>query len=90
LLLILSRTSVESEWVREEVESGLEREYREKRTVLFPIQLDEAIAATNHAWAAWIRRQRHIGDFRNWKDHDTYKNGLARLLRDLKADTDLR
>ena len=28
----------------------------------------------------------HIGDFRNWKDHDAYKEVFDRLLRDLKAE----
>jgi hypothetical protein len=32
-----------------------------------------------------IRRQRHIGDFQRWKDHDAYQLAFTRLLRDLKA-----
>lgn len=84
LLLILSEHSVESDWVREEVESCLEREGRERRIVLFPVQIDDAVMNTAKAWAASIRRQRHIGDFSNWKTHDAYAKGLERLLRDLK------
>lgn len=84
LLLILSSHSVLSDWVREEVESCLERERREKRLVLFPVRLDDAVIHTTEAWAASVRRQRHIGDFRDWKSHDTYQDGLLRLLRDLK------
>jgi len=41
---------------------------------------------TGAAWAASIRRTRHIGDFRKWKDHDEYQRALARLVRDLQAD----
>jgi hypothetical protein len=37
------------------------------------------------AWAAKIRRTRHIGDFSRWKDHDSYHQAFNRLLRDLKA-----
>ena len=37
---------------------------------------------TNEAWAAKLRA-RNIGDFRNWKDHDAYKQSLSRVLRDL-------
>ena len=84
LLLILSRHSVASDWVREEVESCLERERREKRTILFPVSIDNAVTDTSEAWAASIRRQRHIGDFQKWKEHDAYARGLDRLLRDLK------
>ena len=36
-------------------------------------------------WAADIRRQRHIGDFTQWKEHDAYQQAFTRLLRDLKA-----
>ena len=83
LLLILSQKSVQSGWVRDEVESCLERERGERRTVLFPVRLDDAVMHTNEAWAASIRRQRHIGDFREWENHDAYRNVLDRLLRDL-------
>ncbi|MGA2435857.1 MAG: TIR domain-containing protein, partial [Bryobacteraceae bacterium] len=87
LLLILSAHSVLSSWVREEVESSLERERREKRLMLFPVRLDDAVMDATEAWAASVRRQRHIGDFRQWKSHDVYQNGLQRLLRDLKANS---
>ena len=76
---------MESDWVRDEVECCLEREAREKRIVLFPVRFDDAVMRTKQAWAASIRRQRHIGDFRNWKDHDTYKKSFERLMRDLKV-----
>jgi uncharacterized protein YjbI with pentapeptide repeats len=87
LLLILSEHSVGSPWVRDEVEAALERERRENRLVLFPIRIDDAVMETDQAWAASIRRTRHIGDFSNWKNHDSYQAAFQRLLRDLKADT---
>jgi len=37
------------------------------------------------AWAADVRRTRHIGDFTQWKEHDQFETEFARLLRDLKA-----
>jgi hypothetical protein len=37
--------------------------------VFSPIRLDEAVMETDQAWAASLRRMRHIGDFRAWKDH---------------------
>jgi hypothetical protein len=94
LLLVLSDNSIRSEWVESEVEAALERERQltrqvaadaERPTVLFPIRLDDAINDTSLAWAATIRRQRHIGDFSKWKDHDSYQKALTRLLRDLKV-----
>ena len=41
---------------------------------------------TDQAWAAKLRRTRHIGDFSRWKDHDAYQQAFESLLRDLKAD----
>jgi hypothetical protein len=85
LLLILSDNSVSSPWVEREVQAGFERENKQQRTMLFPITLDDTVMESTKAWAADIRRTRHIGDFRNWKDHDSYQKAFARLLRDLKA-----
>lgn len=86
LMVLLSENSVSSPWVEKEVETAFEKERRQNRTVLFPIRLDDAVMETNEAWAADIRRTRHIGDFSDWKNHDSYKKAFERLLRDLKAE----
>jgi uncharacterized protein YjbI with pentapeptide repeats len=86
LMVLLSENSVGSPWVEKEVETAFEKEHQQNRTVLFPIRLDEAVMETDQAWAADIRRTRHIGDFRDWKNHDSYKRAFERLLRDLKAE----
>ncbi|HZO75776.1 MAG TPA: toll/interleukin-1 receptor domain-containing protein [Ktedonobacteraceae bacterium] len=83
-LLLLSEHSIASTWVEHEVEAVLEKEDRQKREILFPVRLDEAIMHTSKAWAATLRRTRHIGDFTRWKDHDAYQQTFERLLRDLK------
>jgi hypothetical protein len=86
LLLVLSASSVASEWVEYEVETALARERKEKRIVLFPIRLDNAVMESSTAWAAHIQHTRHIGDFTRWKNHDEYQQAFARLLRDLNAE----
>jgi uncharacterized protein YjbI with pentapeptide repeats len=86
LLLILTEHSIASEWVEHEVESALEEERHKGRTILFPIRLDDAVMESSKAWAALIRRTRHIGDFTEWKDSDSYSKAFERLLRDLKAE----
>jgi len=84
LLIILSESSVNSDWVEREVQAAMEKERRSPgNTVLFPIRLDDGVMDSNRAWAADIRRTRHIGDFRTWKDHDSSKSAFERLLRDL-------
>lgn len=86
LMVVLSEKSIQSQWVEKEVETAFEKERQQNRTVLFPIRLDDAVMKTNQAWAADIRRTRHIGDFSRWKDHDSYQAAFDRLLRDLKAE----
>lgn len=86
LLLVLSEHSVRSQWVEKEVETAFEKERQHKQEVLFPIRIDESVMQTTEAWAADIRRTRHIGDFTRWKQHDDYQQALERLLRDLKAE----
>jgi uncharacterized protein YjbI with pentapeptide repeats len=86
LLLVLSKNSLASTWVETEVESAFEREHKEGRTVFFPLRLDNVVLETDEAWAADIRRTRHIGDFSEWKNNDSYQKGFVRLLRDLQAE----
>ena len=86
LLLILSEKSVESAWVEKEVETAFDKENQHKKLVLFPVRLDDTVMHTTQAWAADIRRTRHIGDFRKWKNYDEYQKAFKRLLNDLRAE----
>ncbi|RPI06757.1 MAG: toll/interleukin-1 receptor domain-containing protein, partial [Ignavibacteriae bacterium] len=86
LLIVLSESSVKSDWVEKEVETAFEKERKENKIVLFPVRLDDTVMDTSIAWAADIRRTRNIGDFKNWKNHTNYKKTFDRLMQDLKAD----
>jgi hypothetical protein len=83
-LLVLSGESVASEWVEFEVQAALAREVSEKRKVLVPIRLDDAVLKSPQTWAVGIRGERHIGDFSRWKDPDAYRAALDRLRQELK------
>jgi uncharacterized protein YjbI with pentapeptide repeats len=93
VVVVLSKDSVESHWVEEEVETALEKERESNRrlpeggriSVLFPIKIDNALDNTRTAWARSLVRSRHIGDFRNWNDPDQYVGSLERLVRDLRS-----
>jgi hypothetical protein len=85
LLLVLSANSINSDWVEKEVETAFEKERETESTVLFPVRLDDAVLESKAGWAADIKRARHIGDFRRWKDHDGYRRAFERLLHDLKV-----
>jgi uncharacterized protein YjbI with pentapeptide repeats len=86
VLLVLSEASIASTWVEGEVEKAFEEERQRGGLVLFPVRLDDAVLTTKAAWAAHLRRTRHIGDFRNWEGHDAYGKALERLLRDLRVE----
>jgi hypothetical protein len=94
LLIVLSESSLNSKWVRNEIVRARKIEIKENRRKLFPIRLVDY--ETIQAWeyfdadygedlAAEIR-QYHIPDFSNWKEHDSFEDGFNRLMRDLKAE----
>jgi len=85
LLLILSKHSVASQWVEQEVETALARERQQGTTILFPVRIDNTVMTLETGWPALIRNTRNIGDFRRWKTHNVYQQAFDRLLRDLKA-----
>ncbi len=84
LLLVLSRHAVMSGWVEKEVETAFEHEKQTGQTILLPIRIDDAVLDTEQAWAADIRRMRHIGDFLNWEKIEIYNKSFERLLKQLK------
>jgi hypothetical protein len=55
LLLILSKNSVSSQWVEDEFEAAFEREQREKRTVLFPIRIDNDVMNSGKGWGGYTQ-----------------------------------
>jgi hypothetical protein len=93
LLLVLSPSSMASEWVMTEIRKARETEKREQRRKLFPIRLAEF--DTLRAWTCFDAdsgkdlavevREYYIPDFSNWKDHDAFENAFKRLQADLKA-----
>jgi uncharacterized protein YjbI with pentapeptide repeats len=83
VMLVLSKHSILSTWVEDEVDQAFEEEQKRGQVVLFPVRLDDEVKATDKPWASKLRRARHIGDFTHWKDHDAYKQSFERVVRDL-------
>ena len=85
---------MDSAWVKTEVSKARKRETKERHRVLFPISLVgfeamrswELFDADTGADSAREIREYYIPDFRDWRNHDSYKKAFARLLRDLKAE----
>src|SRR5262249_58914496 len=63
LLLVLSKTSVTSQWVEQEVETALARERQQKITILFPVRIDNMVMTIKTGSPAMIRNTRHISHF---------------------------
>jgi uncharacterized protein YjbI with pentapeptide repeats len=96
LLLILSSNSMNSEWVKTEIRKARKRERtdKEKKRMLFPVRLVsfeaiqdwELFDADEGKDLAIEIREYYIPDFSDWKNHDSYAEGLKNLLRDLKTE----
>jgi hypothetical protein len=91
LIIICSEPSLTSPAVNREIERALQKEdelarARKDGEVLFPIRLDDYIfEGWNHHRKADVMTK-HVGDFREWKHHDSYQKALSRLLRDLMTE----
>jgi hypothetical protein len=93
LLLVLSESSMKSEWVMTEIRRARKVEREENRRKLFPIRLVdfetiqqwECFDADSGKDLAIELREYYIPDFSNWKDHDLFELEFAKLLRDLRA-----
>jgi hypothetical protein len=88
LLLVLSRSAIDSDWVEDEVNTAYAEERERKKIVLFPIRIDDSVMTTNEPWARKLRDQRNIGDFTKWTDPGEYNKGVGRVLRDLRTAVD--
>jgi uncharacterized protein YjbI with pentapeptide repeats len=94
LLLVLSKESMSSEWVKTEIRKARKAELGEQRRKLFPIRLVEfdvirewvCFDADSGKDLAVEIREYFIPDFSNWKDHDSFEAAWTRLLEDLKAE----
>ena len=83
-VLILSASSMASDWVASEVEKALAKERQNPGTaVLFPVRIDDAIKTSTVAWADDLWNRRNITDFTKWKRPKAYAAALDKVLKDL-------
>ncbi|HYX72608.1 MAG TPA: toll/interleukin-1 receptor domain-containing protein, partial [Nitrososphaera sp.] len=91
LIVICSGQSLKSPAVIREIERALQKEDDLVRQgvqseVLFPVRLDDYIFSEwNHHRKADVVAK-NIGDFRIWKNPNSYRKGFERLIHDLQAD----
>jgi hypothetical protein len=94
LLIVLSKASLQSEWVMTELRRARKAERQSGTRKLFPVRLVDI--ATLHDWECFDAdsgknlavelREYFIPDFSNWKDHDQFEVAFARLLKDLRTE----
>jgi uncharacterized protein YjbI with pentapeptide repeats len=86
VIVVLSETSAQSEWVKFEVRTAVEEEMRSSLTnILLPIRIDSFTDGVVPDWVGAIRARRSIGDFRDWADSARYRAALRGLLEALLA-----
>lgn len=94
LLLVLSRDSMQSEWVMTEIRNARRIELEEEQRKLFPIRLVDfeeikrwkCFDAESGKDLAIEVREYFIPDFSNWRNRDAFEEAFERLLHDLKAE----
>jgi hypothetical protein len=93
-LLVLSETSVQSDWVENELDMARAKERNEKRAVLCPVALDDAWKAKVDAKgspgdpsrALWrTLTQKLVVDFSGWKT-EAFDEAFQKLVRGLKVN----
>jgi uncharacterized protein YjbI with pentapeptide repeats len=88
LILVLSKNSIQKDWVVYEAKEALREEKRRGKPILIPIMLDDAIFTYHGPDSTWVNklRERFIGDFRGCdRDDALYKKAFERLLKSLIA-----
>jgi uncharacterized protein YjbI with pentapeptide repeats len=92
-IVVLSRESLRSKWVMNEIRRTRKAELANNQRKFFPIRLVDMKAIdtwecldpeTGTDLAAEIREY-YIPDFRRWKNHDSFEREFAKLLKALKA-----
>ena len=93
VMLVLSESSVNSDWVEHELALALEKERKEERDVLLPIALDESwkakavVKTAIEADPDWRPvKKRHVLDFSEWEDDVAFDAAFGKLLRGMKKN----
>jgi len=88
VVVVLSESSMTSDWVEHELSQARQRERDEGRDILCPVALDDGWQrfAEGHQVSQVLLQQvrkYNILDFSGWRDHDQFEVQFKRLLRGL-------
>ena len=88
VLLVLSESSVESDWVEHELEQARQKEKEEGRDVLCPVALDDAWEEKTTGDVLWRQlKKKNILDFSKWKTK-AFEEPFAKLVNGIKINYD--
>jgi hypothetical protein len=79
VIVVLSQSSLASEWVRLEVEATLARAADSGEPLLIPVRLDTAIERASHAWTSRVRALKFC-DLAGWREPERFRQGVVELL----------
>ncbi|MEM7573445.1 MAG: pentapeptide repeat-containing protein [Bacteroidota bacterium] len=92
-ILVCSKASLNSSWVTDEINKTLDKDEREKKgkgiknTSLIPISIDDYIHNFEGPFSSIIK-SRKIGDFRDWRDDNSFKDQFQNLINGLQTSLD--
>lgn len=87
VILVLSRHSVNSDWVMWEASRARDAEQQQRRAVLCPVALDNSWLSCD--WPGHLRAQiakYYVMDFSEWRDVKTFRTQTDRLVRGLRTN----
>ncbi len=84
LILVCSSSSIESEWVEDELMQAFSSERETRLDVVIPIRIDDSILHSDEPWTHKLKNSRYIGDFSKWNDASFYAKSLRALLEALQ------
>lgn len=83
VLLVLSKNSLNSDWVQHEVRKARELEQNERRDALCPVTLDNSWNGQDNPWPKRIMeqiREYNILDFSGWQDDSKFDVTFRKLI----------
>lgn len=91
VLLCCSEASLNSWWVKDEIRKALERERRDGRDILIPLDLDGYLLEQWTDGMASAIRSRLAANFADWEtDNANFETAFERLVGALRTDADRR
>ncbi len=87
ILLCCSETSLNSWWVKDEIEKALQRERREDRDIIIPLNLDGYLLERWESGQASAIRSRLAADFAGWEhDYAKFEEQFEQVVKALRTD----